>query len=372
MTRVVHLTSVHPPRDPRIFVKECQSLAEAGYEVILVAPDAPSGVEAGVRFVEFPRVENRFKRILGSSRRMADVAESLDADVYHVHDPELLPTAHRLARRGGIAVYDAHEHLAKSTSGKPYLPGPVATLAGRLAGAYEWFVSTRVAAVVAATPTIAAQFDPEHTVVVANYPLADQWLSGEGLSFSQYASRPNRVACVGGITEERNAPVLVAAAGRLRSPGATVSFAGTVAGTPVPSGPGVEYLGVLPSNGVRELLDSSRLGLSVLQPLPNYIESLPTKTFEYMAAGIPVVVSRETTVQAELVEEVGCGVVVAHDDIDGLAAAIDQLLSDPEHAFELGSRGRAAVEGGYSWSSQSERLLDLYRRLVPDTNGLTG
>lgn len=365
MPRVVHLTSVHRPRDPRIFVKQCRTLAAAGYDVTLVAPGAEDEVVDGVRFVPFPLVENRVRRIAGSSRRMADLAESLGGDVFHIHDPELLPAAHRLARRGATVVYDSHEHLTKSTAGKPYLPTSAAPTVGKVVGVYEHFVTNRLSAVVGATPTIAEQFDPRSSVVVANYPIANEWLGDATPSLIEYQDRPRRAVYIGGITQERCATEMTEAAGLLHTPGAEIHFAGPVSGTSVPAGPGVVYRGVLPRPEVGSLLASSRVGLVIFRPIPNHIEALPTKTFEYMASGLPVVVSSATAVLAEIVEEIGCGLVVPHDSPVRIAAAIDELIADTDRAFDMGVRGRAAVLDSYSWERQATKLLDLYSRIAP-------
>ena len=62
--RVVHLTSVHPLLDNRIFEKECVSLAEAGYDVALVVPD-PDGdrVLKGVRILTVPVPSGKSTRL---------------------------------------------------------------------------------------------------------------------------------------------------------------------------------------------------------------------------------------------------------------------------------------------------------------------
>lgn len=364
MPTVAHLTSVHPPRDPRIFHKECRTLAAAGYDVFLVAPGAGASVVDGVHFVEFPREASRVKRALGSSRKMADLALDLDADVYHFHDPELLPMGRFLAARGRTVIYDAHEHLAKNTAARPYLHPLVAKPIGAVAGGFEHWVARRLAAVVAATPTIAEEFAPG-TVVVANYPDLTEWADHGSTTLDQYRRRPPRAVYVGAITVVRNGPEMIAAAAMLDTPDAEFHFAGRVSGMPEPSGQRVVYHGVLDRDGLTDLLETSRVGISVFKPAPNAVESLPTKTFEYMAAGLPVVVSRETTTQADLVADAGCGLLVPHDSPAELARAVDRLLADPEMAFEMGQRGRSAVESQYSWGPQAEKLLGLYSELAP-------
>ena len=171
--------------------------------------------------------------------------------------------------------------------------------------------------------------------------------------------------CSSDLTVVRNGPEMIAAAAMLDTVDAEFHFAGRVSGMPEPSGQRVVYHGVLDRDGLTDLLETSRVGISVFKPAPNAVESLPTKTFEYMAAGLPVVVSRETTTQADLVADAGCGVLVPHDSPAELARAVDRLLADPEMAFEMGQRGRSAVESQYSWGPQAEKLLGLYSELAP-------
>src|SRR6185503_3242177 len=88
--KVVHVTCVHPLRDPRIFEKECRSLAEDGHEVVLVAPHTRDEVLAGIRVRAIPPASSRKLRLVTSGWRAMAVALSERADLYNLHDPELL------------------------------------------------------------------------------------------------------------------------------------------------------------------------------------------------------------------------------------------------------------------------------------------
>ena len=91
MTKVCHVTSVHPPEDVRIFQKECVSLARAGYDVTLVQQGGDYEKD-GVHILGFGDIApNRFQRMLMTAWRAYRRALEADADVYHLHDPELLP-----------------------------------------------------------------------------------------------------------------------------------------------------------------------------------------------------------------------------------------------------------------------------------------
>ena len=84
---------------------------------------------------------------------------------------------------------------------------------------------------------------------------------------------------------------------------------------------------------------------------------------EAMACGVPTIVPRRGT-YTEFVERTGGGVLVAPDDVEGLAAALDTLAADPALRDELGQRGTAGVREHYTSDAMAARALDVYTRVA--------
>lgn len=111
--RVVHVTTAHRADDVRIFERECRSLAEAGYEVFLAACGTIP-TDSSVTLVPLRSVGgNRLRRFVHGPRTASALARVFDADVWHFHDPELLPVAIRMARRSKTVIWDAHDVSAR-------------------------------------------------------------------------------------------------------------------------------------------------------------------------------------------------------------------------------------------------------------------
>ena len=85
--------------------------------------------------------------------------------------------------------------------------------------------------------------------------------------------------------------------------------------------------------------------------------------FEAMMFAKPVLAS-EGTLAADIVREVGCGIVVRYGDRADLNRALETLMLAPEEAKAMGTRGRAAFESRYNWKAMEPRLLALYRDLT--------
>lgn len=358
--RVAHLTSLHPADDVRVFHKECRTLALSGYEVHLVAPEAWDETREGVRIHGFePPGGWRPLRIFRRLRRVYRVAREIRADVYHFHEPELVPVALLLRRHGPRAVYDVHEDHVSTQAYEPHKPGK--RLGFRLleALARRWCDGF-----VVATPAIGRLFPPGRSIELRNYPLREE------IAEPREHRNGADVVYVGGIiTPVRGLREMVEAAERLRNPRARLILIGSFDSADVEQEARalsgwrrVEHLGRLERRELMDRLAAASVGLVVLHPERGFKKSLPIKLFEYMSAGLPVVAS-DFPYWRELLDPIGCATFVDPLDPGRIAAAVDDLLADEEHAREMGARGAAAVRERLNWEREAPKLLALYKRL---------
>ena len=127
--RVLHVTTVHPWDDTRIYRKECLGLRAAGLEIILAAPDAPPGqTPEGIPTIRFPKVRFRPLRMLAGPLLVAWAACHARPDILHLHDPELMPIGALLRWFGFRCVFDMHENLPAATLTKEWLSPRAARL----------------------------------------------------------------------------------------------------------------------------------------------------------------------------------------------------------------------------------------------------
>lgn len=367
MPKVVHVTSAHPLGDTRIFVKEALSLAEAGYDVTLIGPRGDGTRSSDrVRVIALRAPRSRLLRIFSFSFRVVIEARRLKAAIYHLHDPELLLFSPLLRRNGALIVFDAHEDLANQVLVKAWIPKFLRAPLQRILR--NWFprVTRRLDAVVAATPAIEGHLRGAHTVVVRNYPLLAEL---EAVPGSDYADRPPVFVYVGAVSQSRGASLMAKAAAMVRKDvELQLRIAGTIEseledGLWSAKTDRVVLLGRLRRPEVRSLLSEARAGLSVLLPTLSYVESLPTKLFEYMAAGIPVIAS-DFPLWREIVETAECGLLVDPLQPQELAEAMEWILSNPNEARVMGERGKRAVARLYGWNLEEEKLLGLYEQLL--------
>lgn len=368
---VVHLTVVHRPDDTRIYHRECRSLAQAGYRVSLVAPAArpdPTGAVQCLPIPGFTRRLARGRRALVGHPSLLLAAARLRADLYHVHDPELLFIAYLLKRlRGALAVYDVHEDYRVRLRAREWLPRGLRGLGAGGAGRWETLLAPRMDGIVAVSETIARHFPGQPLAVVRNYPLEPANLGVAAVPAEREAAlllSTGGVTNFGGVVEVASAlqlavtpGVRLAVLGGHRDRGAVQALAGVAR-------PGrVELVGQVPLSEVYRWMARATIGAVCNQPLHGYEHAEPTKLFEYMAAGLPVIASHSPP-WSDVVVASGCGVVVDPTDPTAIATAIDRLLGDPGRLLAMGERGQQAVAERFSWESQAAALRHLYHRLL--------
>lgn len=372
VVRVCHMTTLHRRDDARVRLKECATLSRAGYEVILLVADGkgdtdPAGAPDAVHVVDVGlRPASRRERFRFSASTMLARAREIDAEIYHFHDPELIPAGLALKREGKVVIYDSHEDLPRQLLSKTYIAGLKAKLASIAAELGEDYAARRFDAVIAVTETIAVRFRKfaRRTVLVANYPS----LGELGLADLPSVERERRVCYVGGLSVIRGSASLLEAAKLCRYP---IHTAGPFDNDEVkrevlsPDSALVHH-GFLDRRELAEFMTGSMAGIMTYLPRPNHMTALPTKLYDYMAAGLPVIVSN-FPLWKSIVEEGGCGICVDPENPRAIAEAVESLLDDPEKAARMGENARRlVVEGGRSWAAESVKLLDLYKTLEQD------
>jgi glycosyltransferase involved in cell wall biosynthesis len=368
--RVAHVSIIHAPNDTRIFRKQCRSLAAAGHEVHLIAPgslDAPPG---GVKFHSLSETWSRppLRRQWRLQRRAWPAAWRVRADVYHLHDPHLIPLGLALKLRGARVIYDSHEHYPNHArtklAGRPLR----SRLKSGLWSVLEVLARRSFDGFVCASEEISRRFPTALSVVVRNYPILGDHAHHAPVP---YAQRPPNVIFAGsqrrilGLWEALDAMELLPP-----ELGCRLTLIGRAdpprlheEATRHPGWRHIDLLRQQPFERVARELGRARLGLAAYHPMPNHVSPAGSnKLYEYMAAGLPVIVS---TIPAwrRLVEENGCGLAVDPLDARAIAGAIEHLVRNPREAEEMGVRGRIAIEARFNWRPEADELLRLYRSL---------
>lgn len=362
--QVVHITTVHPRDDARIFHKMCCSCVRHGYSVQLIVADGKrDDVVSGVTIVDVGPTLGRLHRARIAADRAFRKAMQVNADIYHLHDPELIPVGLKLKRAGKTVVFDSHEDIPKQLLTKSYLNRPLRLVLSRAWSSYERWATKRLDGVIGATPNIRDKFRrfQPRTVDIRNFPLLDELHSG-GASGSE---KRQEVCYIGSISKSRGIHEIVEAM-ELAPSDVQLNLCGRMHDRRVESDvkrqagwSRVHEMGFVDREGVREVLARSVAGLVTLHPTASYVEALPVKMFEYMSAGVPVIASDFPHWRA-IISEHNCGLLVNPLCPREIAAAIDYVVSHPKEARQMGENGRKAVTEQFNWQAEEGRLIQFY------------
>lgn len=371
MAKVCHMTSAHAPEDDRIFYKECVSLAKAGYDVYLVERGY-TYEKIGIHIIGVGQSSGgRLDRMLHVTKQIYEKALAIDADIYHFHDPELLPWGLKLKRKGKKVIFDSHEKYTEQLRSKPYLPAWVTVPLSKCYGIYERYVLKRLDAVI--FPCTMSGRNPfagqcKRTPIISNAAILGEFFDRYD---EAHIKRDGQVCYVGGLTEDRGITVDMRAAEKAE---ALLALAGEFSSQEyedqlrtMPEFSCVEYRGQLGREDVAELLAESRIGLCTLLDRGQYlkIDTFGIKVFEYMSMGLPVILS-DSPYNRSMTEKYKFGVCVDPENVDEIAAAIRYLLDNPEEAKQMGENGRRAVQEEFNWGMEAKKLLALYEEILKD------
>lgn len=181
------------------------------------------------------------------------------------------------------------------------------------------------------------------------------------------ASRSLAVVHIGGLTEQRGITNLAKAITLTK---AKLSLAGPFSSKEYEqqiryiAGEKLDYRGLLPFESIYSFLGECMIGTSTLLDVGQYgwIDTLPSKIFDYMRAGLPVIMS-DFRYLRYFNDKYKIGICVNQNSPEEIAEAINFLLDHPDEARRMGENGRKTVLEEFNWSVEEKKLLALYEDL---------
>jgi len=368
-------SSVHKWNDPRVLIKEAVSLSKK-YDVELHIP-APFSHRnfQNVTIIGLPEWKRKSERFRVILYLLHHILRS-SAKVVHLHDPELIPVGLFVTMvTPKKVIFDFHEEYANKIVKRDWIPSIF-----RKPLAFGYIMLERIASRIfdGVIGVIEDQLDilrenPNHAIV-KNYPVVNGSLNqhlkkGDSGSF--------RMVYLGDITRERQIHRLIDVAGRLnRQHNITLHLIGGIGDPDYPDtinrtiqkynlDEKVHQHGYLSIDKAMEIVSQSDVGFLPLRHPKHFVRSLPVKLFDYMAAGIPVIMP-EYPLSREVILTHNCGLLVDSTDLEDITEKVEYLVLHDDERKLMGSNGQEAVLKHFSWQSQEKNLFAIYDQVLSD------
>lgn len=362
--RVCQITTVHPRYEKRILYKQCFSLKEKYCVYLIVADGLGDENNNGVKIIDIgERKKSILNRVIFDSLKAYKKALAFNCDVYHFHDPELIFMGYLLKLKGKKVIYDVHEDLPRQILTKPYGSRFIKKVVGNLFERIEHVLSKRFDYIVTVTNHIGIRFKKSNsnTIIVKNYPNIDKTSIQ-----NNWKEKKDIICYIGSISEVRGIKEIIKALEELDAK----LYLGGLFNSEKLEGEvrrmkawsKVKEFGYVNEKQASEIYRESKIGLVLLHPTINYLDALPTKLFEYMLAGLPVVVTN-IPLWAGIVNDHQCGLIVDPFNNKDVVDKITYLLDNDSIAETMGKNGQSAVKSMFNWSVEEKKLLEMYKHL---------
>lgn len=363
MTKVCHISTVHPLHDIRILYKECFSLAEAGFDVSLVINAEKEEVINGVKVIPLKPSKNRVARVLFKPFSALSKALKTKSKIYHFHDPELIPLGIFLKILGKKVIFDSHENVTHQIENKTWLgPKFIRKIVAFFYRIIEKFGIWCFNSVISVTPEIVQFLSPKKGVLVSNYPIISMIEEIEQAEKFE----ENTIIYAGGLTKIRGLLEICKAVSLTDLPvklllyGAWESEAFKEECLKQDTEK-IEYLGKVPMEEIYYNMKKAHIGIATFLPEKNHLNCLPNKIFEYMTCGIPIIISNFDYWKNAYGEY---AFFVNPEDPKEIKKAIETFFNNKDKYQNIGEVGYQEIKQNYSWESEAKKLINLYHKLA--------
>lgn len=340
------LTTVHGARDHRIFYKESGSLKK-WHEVTVIALGLKnkSCVESGINIIEFKGILTPVNHLLNCFKAFK-LALKADTDVYHCHEPSslFLGCVLKILKNTKL-VYDRHDYypqLVKEKFEKMGFKKAAKAIEAIESCAEKSMISVFVDKLIVVDEEMYKSF-PGSTII-HNYPKGIDGKIRDGKHFSYI-----------GILDHRKIKESIEILKSLieQDDEITYSIAGNAFDKSlIPKNEkNISYHGVIPHNQINNFLKNTSFGICLYDKLPRYEKAVSTKTYEYIASGIPVIAS--WTPGNQFIEDSGLGILIDPDNINESISTIEQAIP------KCKEMSQKCLNMNFKW--EEDKILLLYR-----------
>ncbi len=365
--KITHLTSVHPRYDTRIFLKECTSLAKNNkYEVNLIVADSNGNeVRNNVNIYDVGMLQGRVNRMFKTTNKILRKAIELESDIYHFHDPELIPMSLKLKRMGKKIIYDVHEDVPRQILSKPYLNKFAKSVISYIFEFYENYAAKKFDLLIVPQEAMYNKYKKlSKTFMVGNFPNKISIDTSDLHNIDKYS-----LLYSGAISEARGLwnmlelmKELVKLDKRYR-----LTLAGPINTKLLAQAKEHEawkytkYLGMLYKNEIYDIYRKNSIGLILFNNVGQYYMAYSLKLFEYMQNGMIVIMPNfGDWIKFNSSYKVGFNVPTR--DYKKIANYINDITG--EQIIEFAKKNIKQVAENFSWESQEIKLFQLYKGLI--------
>jgi len=359
--KIAHLSIRHPASDNRLFYKQAVTLQKAGYSVNLVIPHQRDEVIQGINILSLPEYRKRRDKILKNIPRTLIKSLKLNAKIYQIYDPELIPVGLVLKLFRKKVICDFSEDYYSDTFDKKWL-GILKKPAAIYISTLQKIALKTFDNIIAAEPEIESRFKSDKTILLRNFPVLS---IRDNLADISYKKNKFTLIYAGWLTRTRGIKEVIESLEYVNTDVEFLLMGKWEEGyreecEKLSGWTKTNYLGYKPLEEVFSHIDQSDIGVCVLYPIPNYVLALPVKVFEYMAFSIPTVMS-DFPYWKEMYSE--CALFVDPHNQKDIAAKINILIKDKKLREKLGKRGGELIDSEYNWEKESKKLIKLYEDL---------
>ena len=372
--KVCHVISGYFRNDARVFYRQCISLKNHGFDVCILTNDGASNeIQDGIEIISCtPSPVSRWKTLLFATTYFYRHTLNIDADVYQLHSPELLPLGIKLKKLGKKVVYDAHEDMPAHILEKEWLPMWSRRIVSSLFNRYMTHVFKQIDEIITPHTHVARDMANRFGkgVLIANFPIIKkQYISTE----SNYSARQNIFCYTGTVYTYSNQQTIASAL--VSAVNALYQVAGYIDDDQIAklmqseASDRINFLGRLSQADLAKFYHKSIAGIAIYDyklNLGNRLGSYGTnKIFEYMEAGLPIICT-DYELWKDIVERYQCGFCVKPGDKEAIAQAMLAIMNDRKSAFVMGKNGRRAVENEFNWLSEEHKYCAIFRKLTTE------